>query len=106
MTDSTSIAQQTNIFFKLKFALNFAIKLQQMLPTILMCTQDPMVLEGFGNVPYTREAFKRVSLEIILKKKTVKSINSEDINSIALSFRLPMKDFHTLWFYANLVDRQ
>lgn len=38
----------------------FPIKTQRMLPTILMVTQEPVQLQGFGNVPATRATFKGV----------------------------------------------
>lgn len=64
----------TNHFDELNNAIyecewyTFAIKFQNFLPMILMCTQEPMVLKGFGNVPCTREAFKKVRLEFLFNK--------------------------------------
>lgn len=38
-----------------------SIEIQRMLPTIIMITQKEIILQGFGGVDLTREAFKRVS---------------------------------------------
>lgn len=37
------------------------LEVQNKLPIILISTQDPIILSGFGNVLCTREAFKSVS---------------------------------------------
>lgn len=39
----------------------FPHQVQQMLPTIMMSTQKPVIFQGFGNVICAREAFKTVS---------------------------------------------
>lgn len=44
---------------------SLSIKMQRMLPNILLATQEPVVVQGFGNCSCTREAFKNVSLSII-----------------------------------------
>lgn len=36
------------------------VDLQRMLPTIMLTTQKPNILQGFGGVSLTREAFKAV----------------------------------------------
>lgn len=41
---------------------SFTHELQQMLPTILMVTQQPVVIECFGSISGLRECFKKVSL--------------------------------------------
>lgn len=44
----------------------FPHEVQRILPTIMVSTQRPLILRGFGNVVCTREAFKNVSLTRIL----------------------------------------
>lgn len=34
---------------------------QKMLPTIVMCAQQPVIIVGFGNILCTREVFKNVN---------------------------------------------
>lgn len=40
----------------------FPIEIQKMLPTVLVATNRPIVLEFFGSISGTRETFKEVSL--------------------------------------------
>lgn len=40
---------------------SYPIKVQRILPIIMLALQQPVVFHGFGNVFYTREAFKNVS---------------------------------------------
>lgn len=44
-----------NLFFKL-----FS-KIRRMLPTIMIAAQEPLHFEAYGNIPCTRDTFKRVS---------------------------------------------
>lgn len=39
---------------------SFPIEIQRLLPIILVSTQKPVQLLGFGNIPCTRETFKVV----------------------------------------------
>lgn len=41
---------------------SYPIKVQQMLPDIMIGTQKPVLIRGFGNIQCTRSAFNRVSL--------------------------------------------
>lgn len=43
----------------------FSIEIQRMMPNIMMITQRPVILRGFGNCYCTREAFKNVSFTVI-----------------------------------------
>lgn len=38
----------------------YPLEVQRMLPIILHNAQQPVVLEAFGNVPFTRDTFKKV----------------------------------------------
>lgn len=38
------------------------LDIQRIIPTILIATQHPPVLKGFGNLVCTRESFKKVDL--------------------------------------------
>lgn len=40
----------------------YPIEIQRMLPIILQATQNPIVLQGYGNVFCLRDTFKTVSL--------------------------------------------
>lgn len=40
----------------------YPVELQRIMPVILMNSQKPVVLKGFGNVPVTRLNFKSVNL--------------------------------------------
>lgn len=35
-------------------------KIQKVLPIVLMATQEPVIVIGFGNISFTRETFKKV----------------------------------------------
>lgn len=39
----------------------FQMEIQRQLPMILMSTQRPVVLRGFGNIELSRDTLKRVS---------------------------------------------
>lgn len=39
----------------------FPIEIQRILPTILLATQKPVLLRGFGNIPCLRETYRKVS---------------------------------------------
>lgn len=41
----------------------FSADVQKILPTIIMCAQDPVIIKGFG-VLCTREVFKKVNFQI------------------------------------------
>lgn len=38
----------------------FPKEIQQMLPTVLVAAQEPVVLQGFANLKCTRDSFKKV----------------------------------------------
>lgn len=46
----------------------YPMKIQRMLPTIMIVTEKPVELRGFGNIPCTREALRKVSVFEYSKK--------------------------------------
>lgn len=50
---------------------SFPIEVQQMLPIIILITQQPVTLEVFGSISCLRESFKKVSpIQLILQVLT------------------------------------
>lgn len=56
---------------------SFPMGIQRVLPTIMVAAQRPVVLMGFGNVPLTRENFKKV-------KHLIHSFRNDIINHLKL----------------------
>lgn len=73
------------------------IKIQHMIPTIILTTQKAMILYGFGNVPCTHEALKTVSLFSIFWTVQNKIMNI--FLSFFFNFRQLMLPFPTTWFF-------
>lgn len=47
---------------------NFPLEIQRTLPTLLMVAEKSVELRGFGNIPCTRKAFRKVCFLFILKQ--------------------------------------
>lgn len=47
---------------------HFPLEFQRTLPTLLMVAEKSVELRGFGNIPCTRKAFRKVSFLFILKQ--------------------------------------
>lgn len=71
------------------------IEIQRILPTILLATQKPVTLRGFGNIPCMRQTFRKVSW-ILWKKHW----NCTFIVGIILRLRTAV--FHISWFFGLL----
>lgn len=67
----------------------FPIEVQKMIPTILMCTQQKITINGFANLSLTRIYFKQVK---VISLKTHMAGNICTVYSYRYFFRLWTKD--------------
>lgn len=76
-------------------------EVQQLIPIILIGTQYPITIRGFGNISCDRYSFKRVTntYKAFYFKMNVKRYTRFLINSII--FRLSTADFHILCYCVN-----
>lgn len=86
----------------------FPMKIQQMMPNIIIATQEPVVVRGFANTMCTRESFKMVSINefaaSILFSMTQFEIKEWQYSIVhLLFFRWSMEVFLTSWLYVDSV---
>lgn len=55
-----------NIIFESEW-YTFPIEIQKILPTLMVASQQPVVIQGFANLQCTREAFKKVDKYLKVK---------------------------------------
>lgn len=72
----------------------FPLDIQRMQATILINTERPILLKGFGNILSTRDTFKRVNLQIYIRN--IFKIMSKNDNTGNNVFRWCIEDIHSL----------
>lgn len=43
----------------------YPMEIQRIVPTVMVITQRPVTIHGFGNLPCIRQLFKKVSIQLI-----------------------------------------
>lgn len=81
----------------------FPAKIQQILPIILIYTQQPVELTYFGSTGLNRDRFKRASqINYLRNFLLVKSVDSE----LYAYFRWSIRHIHILQFLGNFITEE
>lgn len=59
---------------------SYPIELQRMIITVMMGTQKPVIVRGFGNLLFTRQSFKQVNLRKSFDRIKVFTVSFDDIH--------------------------
>lgn len=80
--------------------ISLPIEIKRIYLIFLMDIHQPIFIQIGGNIACKRKTFKNVPIELHIETADIWQFNA-CIFFAALIFRLPPKDFHTFWRFAN-----